>query len=246
MAWVETRSPPFVARHDSAAAGEARRILETLEAARERVAVVLAGELDEVTVVVHERELLLDLAHPVLPVLRRLTAPAARRYLAGWAAAGELHVLAPRLLEGRASSVPGSREMLALTPAALYARLVLGATNRRLPPPFTPGTTIRFARWAWLVEGAAQWLSGQTAHARPAISRRLHEGSEPSFPPSLRDATLLGGSVLDLLAREEGPEAVTRLLEHLHPRGPQAALAAAFGGRPLARTADAWRASLRR
>jgi hypothetical protein len=246
VAWVETRSPPFLVRHGSAAADEARGILATLDAAHERVAVVLGAELDEVTVVVHESELLLALAHPVLPVLRRLTAPAARRYLAGWAAGGELHVLTPRLLERRASSVPGSREMLALTPAALHARLVLGAQNPRLPPPFTAGATIRFARWAWLVEGAAQWLSGQTAHARPAISRRLHEGREPAFPPGLRDATLLGGSVLDLLAREEGPDAVAGLLERLHPRGPKAALAAAFGGRPLARTADAWRASLRR
>ena len=30
---------------------------------------------------------LLSLAHPVLPLLRVLTVPAARRYLAGWAAA---------------------------------------------------------------------------------------------------------------------------------------------------------------
>ena len=66
-----------------------------------------------------------------------------RRYLAGWISAREVHVLAPRLLAARASSVRGSREMLMLTPAALYAQLVVAANNPRLPPPFTPG---RFAR----------------------------------------------------------------------------------------------------
>jgi hypothetical protein len=136
--------------------------------------------------------------------------------------------------------------MLALTPAALYARLAVGALNPRLPPPFSPGATVRYARWAWLVEGAAQWLSGQTAHSRPAIGRRLREGAAPIFPPALRDATLLGGSVLELLAREEGPPAVARLLTNLHPDGPVAALADAFHGRSLAHTEAAWRTSLTR
>jgi hypothetical protein len=105
---------------------------------------------------------------------------------------------------------------------------------------------VRYARWAWLVEGAAQWLSGQTAHARPAVIRRLREGPAPSFPPSLRDATLLGGSVLELLAREEGPRAVARLLAKLHPDGPIAALEQAFPGRALAHTEAAWRTALNR
>jgi hypothetical protein len=244
--WVETSSPPFVVRHASSERDGAQRTLAMLEAARERVDAMLGVEVGEVTAVLHENELLLALAHPVLPVLRRLTAPAARRYLAGWAAAGELHVLTPALLERRASSVPGSRQMLALLPAALYARLAVGALNPRLPPPYSPGATVRYARWAWLVEGAAQWLSGQTAHARPAVGRRLREGPTPSFPPSVRDATLLGGSVLELLAREEGPRAVARLLTSLHPDGPVAALGQAFHGRSLAHTEAAWRASLNR
>jgi hypothetical protein len=246
VAWEHTSSPPFVARHPSGEREGAQRILATLAAARERVDAVLDVSLDEVTVVIHERELLLVLAHPVLPLVRRLSAPAARRYVAGWAAAGEIHVLAPRLLERRASSVPGSRRLLALVPAALYARLAVGAANARLPPPFTPGATVRYARWAWLVEGAAQWLSGQTPHARAAVARRLHEGPAPSFPPGLADATLLGGSVLELLAREEGPAAVARLIARLHPEGARGALQAAFQGRALAHTEAAWRASLRR
>jgi hypothetical protein len=246
MAWVETSAPPFLARQHSDEADGARQILATLLAGRERVDAVLDARVDEVTVVIHDNELLLCVAHPVLPPLRRLTAPAARRYLAGWAAAGELHVLAPRLLERRASSVPGSREMLRLVPAALYARLAVGAVNPLLPPPFTPTTTLRYARWAWLVEGAAQWLSGQTPHARAAVGRRLREGPEPEFPPGRADAALLGGSVLELVAREEGPDAVARMVARLHPEGPRAALRDAFAGRSLIHTEATWRASLRR
>ena len=87
MPWVETSSPPFVVRHASGEHEGARRTLAMLEGASERVDAVLGVELGEVTAILHESELLLALAHPVLPVVRRLTAPAARRYLAGWAAA---------------------------------------------------------------------------------------------------------------------------------------------------------------
>ncbi len=41
----------------------------------------------------------------------------------------ELHVLAPDALEACASNVPGSREMLTLAPAALYARRVIVENN---------------------------------------------------------------------------------------------------------------------
>lgn len=246
MAWVETSTPPFVARHDSEDEEGARQVLATLAGARGRIDPLLGVSLEEVTVVVHRSDAQLVLAQPVLPLVRRLTAPAARRYLAGWAGADELHVLSPDALARRASSVPGSREMLSLVPAALYARLAVGAANPRLPPPFTAGAMIRYWRWAWLVEGAAQWLGGQARHARPAIARRLREGGEPSFPPGVRDATLLGGSLLDLLAREEGREAVAAIVSHLHPDGPRAALEDAFGARALAHTERAWRAGLRR
>ena len=42
------------------------------------------------------------------------------------------------------------------------------------------------------------------AHLRPAIARRLRERASPSFPPTARDAALLGGTVFDLLSRESG------------------------------------------
>jgi hypothetical protein len=246
MAWVETESQGFIARHDSEDPRSARRVLDTLAEARPQIEGVLSLPKGEVTVVIHGSEWELRLAAPVLPLVRATSAPAGRRYLAGWIGAGELHVLTPRLLQKRASKVPGSREMLLLVPAALYARLAIGTANKHLAPPFTPATTVRYIRWAWLIEGVAQWLSGQTAHARPAVTRRLREGGKPAFPPSLRDAALLGGSVVDLLAREEGPEAVARLVVTLHRKRPPEALVDAFGGRPLQDTERAWRSALNR
>jgi hypothetical protein len=97
-------------------------------------------------------------------------------------------------------------------------------------------------RDAWFVEGAAQWLSGQTRHVRPAVARRLHEGGAPAFPPSSRDAMLLGGTVFDLLAREEGERAAVAAARG----GPRALLADGFHGRGLRRTEDAWRSHLAR
>lgn len=246
MPWVESISPSFVARHDARDADDAARVLQSLERARDRLDELFAHAVAEVTVVLHRSEAQLCFAQPLLPLARRLTAPAARRYHVGSVGARELHVLAPAALRERASSVPGSREMLALAPAALYARRVLAANSPALPPPLRPGRAVRALRWAWLVEGASRFFAGQTEHARPAIARRLREGPSPAFPPSRADAALLGGTLVELLIREAGVHAAVRMVERLHPDGPRAALVEAFGGRPLERTEDAWRSHLAR
>ncbi len=244
--WVESSSRNFTARHEEHDAAEVRGVLEQLEATRTRLADLFPKLPSEVAVVVHSSGAALDLAQPFLPVMRRITTPAARRYLAGWPARGTLHVLAPRLLAERAANVEGSREMLALTPAALYAQLVVAECNPDLPPPWTLRSTSRAASWAWLVAGSAQWFSGQTAHARPAIARRLREGRRPDFPPGLRDAALLGGTVIDLVAREEGAPAAVRLACSLPRGGPREALVATFRGRAMVHTEGTWRAHLSR
>ncbi|MBW3653807.1 MAG: aminotransferase class III-fold pyridoxal phosphate-dependent enzyme, partial [Actinobacteria bacterium] len=188
----------------------------------------------------------LDAAQPWLPLYRRLTSPAGRRYLAGWTTETELHVLAPRLLARRASNVEGSVELLMLAPAALFARRLVGASNPRLPPPFGVRSFRRYLHWAWLVEGAAQYFSGQAAHVRPAVTRRMREGSAPAFPPAVRDAALLGGTLFDLLAREEGEAAAVALATAAHHERPEDAIVAAFNGRPLRHTEGTWRAHLER
>jgi hypothetical protein len=244
--WVETTSPHFAARHELVDEDDVAGVLELLEGTRERLAGAFATLPDEVEVVVHGSDAALAAAQPYLPVLRRMVAPAARRYLVGWFGSGSIHVLAPRVLVEHASNVAGSREMNLLAPAALYAQLVVGLSNGRLPPPFRMTSFARYVRWAWLQAGAAQWFSGQTAYARPAIARRLHEGPRPEFPPGVRDAQLLGGTVFDLLAREEGEEACVWLATHLPAGGAREALVQAFQGRPLAHTEGTWRAHLAR
>ena len=237
--WLETDSEHFTARHDERDADGAAAVLALLEATRERLTGRLHDVPDGVSVVLHGTTAQLHAAQPLLPLAVRATAPASRRYLVGWPGRDAVHVLAPSVLEERASAVPGSREMLRLAPAALYAQLAVRASNPRLRRG-------RRLRWAWLVLGAAQFLSGQTAHVRPAVKRRLHEGSPPSFPPALRDAHLLGGTVLDLLAREEGEEAVAGLVAVAGDAPPRETLVRAFHGREARHTEAAWRAHLER
>jgi hypothetical protein len=220
-------------------------VLEDLEALRERLGSLLGRAPGDVTVILHDTATALSIAQPFLPVMWLATAPAARRYLAGWYSSREIHVLAPRLLRARASSVPGSREMLARTPHALYARLAVGAASPVLPPPYRPNRMNALLRRAWLSEGAGQFLGGQTPYAQPAIARRLREGGRPAFPPRLRDATLLGGTVLDLLAQAAGVRAAARFAVRPHPNGPTASLREAFG-RSLGEIESAWRAHLAR
>jgi hypothetical protein len=217
-------------------------VLAQLEYARERVERQLEVRLGELAVVLHGSPAQLDAAQPWISVQRRLTAPSARRYVVGWAGARELHVLSPRLLAQRASNVEGSLEMLMLAPSALLARRAVSERHPGFPPPVSPLRLRRWMRSAWFVEGAAQFLSGQTRHIRPAVTRRLHEGGAPAFPPGRADALLLGGTVFDLLAREEGERAAVAAARE----GPRAVLQEGFRGRGLRRTEDAWRSHLTR
>jgi hypothetical protein len=246
MPWVESVSPSFRARHESGDTDDAHRVLDSLEATRERLAELFPRPAGDLTVVLHGGPLSLSMTNPLLALAWLTTAPAARRYVAGWAGAQELHVLTPQALAARASNVPGSREMLALTAAALYARRVIVENNHDLPRSLNPRRIYLELRWAWLLEGGARWFAGQTLHSRPAIARRLREGRRPSFPPGLRDAPLLGGTVIDLLVREEGERAAAQFVSRLHPQGSRAAISKAFRGRAFVHTESAWRSHLAR
>jgi hypothetical protein len=237
MSWLETASETFVARHERRDAEDAERVLAQLEYARPRLQRRLGAEIGELAVVLHPTSAQLDAAQPWLPLQRARTAPAARRYVVGRVTDGELHVLAPRVLAARASNVEGSLELLMLAPTALFAKRLLTPERRRRGRRAAPGEV------PWRLEGAAQFFSGQTRHVRPAVVLRTHDGPKPSFPPSRRDALLLGGTVFDLLAREEGEEACVKLA--LAP-DPAQALERAFHGRPLRQTEQAWRSHLAR
>jgi hypothetical protein len=128
-----------------------------------------------------------------------------------------------------------------LAPTALLAKRLLAPPRRRgLRGRGRDGGT---SEAPWRVEGAAQFFSGQTRHVRPAVVLRTHERPAPTFPPGRRDALLLGGTVFDLLAREEGEEACVELARAPDPRR---ALERAFHGRPLRQTEQAWRSHLAR
>jgi hypothetical protein len=247
VAWVESASPSFRARHDSTHADDVDRVLYSLERTREDLAQHFPRTVDGMSVVFHSGPASLSVACPMVPLAWAAAAPAARRYLAGWSGREELHILRPDVLAARASTVPGSFEMLAATASTLYARRVIIENNPDVPLRTSSPRRIRAElRWAWLLEGAARWFGGQTAHARPAIARRLREGRRPAFPPGVRDAPLLGGTVIDLLARERDERAAARLACRLHPQGRRAALREAFKGRTFAATEEAWRAHLAR
>ncbi len=240
MAWVETASLSFAARHESDASEEAAAMLDDLEVFRGELEGLFADVPGDVAVIVHPRPLMMNLAAPWLPLARLVSAPAGRRYFAGFFGAGEIHVLARPALEKRASGVPGSLEALLRTPRHEYAHVVVGANNDTLPPPFSPATFRRYVRSAWLCEGAASYLAGQAPLMRAAVARRLHEGGRPQFPPASRDALVLGGTVFELLDREVGPRACAELARAPDTRSPRRPIEEAFG-RPAASVERDWR-----
>ena len=136
--------------------------------------------------IIHPSPGWLAAAHPFLPGARLAAAPAGRRYLAGWAMASELHILNDEYTDRRAA---GEDSLAALrgTAERLYAQIVLAANNERLPPPWGPRRFARYVRWAWLIEGGAQYFAGQTSLFRAAVNTRMRQGRRP--PSRRRPAT---------------------------------------------------------
>jgi hypothetical protein len=239
MAWVETESLSFTARHDDADTVTAQRTLDRLEDLRLRLEESFENVPGGISVIIHPSPAWLSLAHPYLPAARWTAAPAGRRYLAGWPMSTELHILNDAWLERRAA---GEDSLAALqgTAERLYAQLVIAANNPDLPPPWTPRRFVRYLRWSWLIEGAGQYFARQVPLFRAAVITRLREGREPKFPPRRRDAVLLGGTVFDLLDREAGPDACERVVSRLRREGPKANLEFAFDA-PIHVIESAWR-----
>jgi hypothetical protein len=243
VSWVQTESLSFAARHENVDEATAQRILDGLEDLRlrleERFDVVPGG----ITVIVHPTGAWLAAAHPFLPAARLAAAPAGRRYLAGWAMASEVHVLNDDHAQRRAAGEDSLAAMRG-TAERLYVQIVLGQNNDRLPPPWGPRRFGRYLRWAWLIEGGAQYFAGQAPLFRAAVNRRMREGGPPAFPPSARDAIILGGTVFDLLDRARGPAACELLVSRLHRNGARSNIEIAFDA-PFAEVEREWRRQLR-
>src|SRR4051794_34780312 len=149
--WSETESETFVARHDERDAPDAERVLAQLEHARAHLEARLEVQLGELDVVLHGTPAQLDAAQPWITLQRRLTAPAARRYVVGWAADRGLPVLSPRVRAQRARNVGGSLELLMPPPAGLLARRAVAVRQPGFPPPVGPRRLSRWLRHAWYV-----------------------------------------------------------------------------------------------
>jgi hypothetical protein len=242
VAWVETVSPSFTARHEAAHTDDAENVLDALESHRARLEGLYPRLPENVTLVLHDSWLQLAIAQPYLAVARRLASPAARRYMAGWFSQHEVHVLAPESLHELAGG-PDSLEALMLTPQRIYTMLVAGSDNPLLPPPFRPRSATTLRRVPWLLEGIAQFLSGQVPLLRPAFAIRLREGPV-RFPPGRRNAPLVAGALFDLLARERGEAACVRLARQPVTDG-HAALESAFG-LSMTEILSMWRSHLER
>jgi hypothetical protein len=244
MAWVETHSLSFAARHEADDEECAQRMLDELEDLRLDLEERFEEAPGEVTVIVHPAAAWLAAAHPFLPAARCAAAPAGRRYLAGWAMANEIHVLSDSCMDRRAAGEDSQRALRA-TAQRLYVQLVVASNNHQLPPPWGPRRFARYLRWAWLVEGAAQYYSGQTGLFRAAVIRRMREGGPPAFPPTARDAIILGGTIFDLLERESGsPDAADLMVSRLRKDGANGNLELAFD-MPIGEIEQLWRRHLR-
>jgi len=226
--WTETESISFVARFEEGDEESAERTLDELEDLRLQLEERFEHAPGGITIVIHPTSAWLSAAHPFLPAVRLAAAPAGRRYLAGWATRSEVHTLNDAALERRAAGADSLRALRG-TARRLYAQLVLSANSEGMPPPWGPRAFSRYLKSAWLIEGGAQYYSGQSASFRTAMLRRLNEGPEPSFPPSARDAIILGGSVFDLLDREVGRHACDLLVSRVRKGSSIPALENAFG-----------------
>jgi hypothetical protein len=239
LTWVETESLSFVARHDDEDTVCAQRLLDELEDARLR----LEERFDEapggITVVIHDNPASLAFSQPLLPIAKWAASSAARRYMAGWAMARELHLLNDTWMARRAGG-DDSLKALNGTAERLYSQLVIAANNDRLPPPWGPRRTVDYLRWAWLVDGGAQYFANQAPLFRPAAITRLRGGERPSFPPGPRDALVLGGTVFELLDRLNGRDACLQMVSRLRKDGPLGNIEVAFEA-SAAEVEAAWR-----
>lgn len=246
MAWVESHSASFQCRHSEACTEDVARMLGALERLASGLDTVFGEPVGDLTFILHDGPRSLAAASPALAGVWRLTDSASRPYLTGWVAEHEIHLLSPPALRARAAGNPVVATVLAYAPLTLYTRRVVIAANRDLHRTLSPARTALALRWAWLLEGTSRWFSGEAAAARPAVIARLRGGRQPEFPPALRDAPLLAGTVIDLLVREAGERAAVELAARLDPDGARGALTRAFGGRSLVHTEGAWRSYLSR
>src|SRR6202000_3020856 len=99
-----------------------RYVLQSLERTRRYLDGYFPRTPGEITLVLHGGPAGLIASNPMMPLVWLATAPAARRYVVGWAGRSVIHMLEPELLRGRASKGVGGdwlSEMLQASAARL-------------------------------------------------------------------------------------------------------------------------------
>ncbi|WDT93129.1 hypothetical protein JDY09_06980 [Thermoleophilum album] len=236
MAWTESYSASFSARHERAETDSAQRTLDDLERFRLELAELGFRTPGEIAIVFHPNELSLLAAQPALAAWRAAQTRHARRYLAGWAASGELHLLAAPALRRRAAATPLSERALRATARRLYVQAAAAASGWPLPPPLTATSGGALRRLGWLFEGPAAVLAGQSDGLLAALASRLRDGPFDALPPSTRDAYLGGFALCATLEEQRGRAAVASLVLaacRSEPRGRGEHLVARAFSRPL-------------
>ena len=149
----------------------------------------------------------------------RLRRPA--RYFGGWFTKDEIHVLSPEAPRRARVEGPG----LCAGPAALAAARVRAPRDRCEQPgaaaPLQPALVPQLHEVGLALRGRGHVDVGPDPYLAAAIAAQA-AGQEPAaFPPSPRDAMLLGGSVFDLLERGSGARRpASQLMSRLDPAGP--------------------------
>ncbi|MFT4034584.1 MAG: hypothetical protein QM679_03300 [Patulibacter sp.] len=189
------------------------------------------------TIVVHPTALSLALAQPAYVAALALTETHGRRYLSSWASGSTLHLIAPGRLTRGAGGHVSLRDAMERAPACGLAHLALGHVN----PGLTLQRALRRRDWFWLAWGAGQSLVGQVPMLASVIALRRKERRHLAVPPVMRDAVVLGGSLVELVRRERGLTALAHLLRDPLPPSPQGWIGRALPGLGATEREVRWR-----
>jgi hypothetical protein len=224
--WTESTSNLFRVRFDDDSRTEVEElvhVLETYAARLEAHGLVLPPHP---TVVVHPTAMSLALAQPAYLAAIAMTETHGRKYLASWASGHTLHLVAPhRLMRGTESHIT-LRDAMERAPACGLAHLALGHAN----PGLTLQRALRRRAWFWLAWGAGQTLVGQVPMLASVIALRRKERRALSLTPPMRDAVVLGGSIVELVLRQRGLTGLVHLLREPLPPSPEGWIGHALPG----------------
>jgi hypothetical protein len=224
--WTESTSNLFRVRFDDDSRTEVEELVHVLETVATRLEAHGLVLPPHPTVVVHPTAFSLALAQPAYVAALALTETHGRKYLASWAAGSTLHLVAPhRLARGTEGHITLS-DAMERAPACGLAHLAIGHAN----PALSLQRALRGRQWFWLAWGAGQTLVGQVPMLASVIALRRKERRHLQITPPMRDAVVLGGSLVELALRERGLTALVHLLRDPLPPSPDGWIGRALPG----------------